>query len=291
MQAIQPNVRSRAYGFARRLLRPIVVGFAWFQLWTNLLGVSLALSPWATVPWVAAVTALFWAWTRVPGPLGRLRQAARFRLRRLRTPGRWMAWTVASTTCFALAVLIAAPVPHPVPGTRSTIIGQLLSRPSAGLQVLLLVVTLGPLLEELFFRGYIQRPLERTVGAPVAIAVSTTLFALAHFLRPLPLPQLALGLLTGYAAYSTRSIWPGFVVHLSYNAVLVLAAEAGRWGGLTLPRLTALGAAGGWAVVALTAAPVLWVLHRTGRAHRGARRGHGRPRLALASSTTGRAAG
>ncbi|MBX6365131.1 MAG: CPBP family intramembrane metalloprotease [Gemmatimonadetes bacterium] len=289
MQAIQSHVRSRAYRFARRVVRPIVVGFAWFQLWANLLGVSLALSPWATVPWVAAVAALFWAWTRVPGPLGRLRQAARFRLRRPRAPGRWMAWTVATTTCYALAVLIAIPVPHPVPSTRSTIIGQLLSRPGAGLQVLLLVVTLGPLLEELFFRGYIQRPLERAVGAPVAIAVSTTLFALAHFLRPLPLPQLALGLLTGYAAYATRSIWPGFVVHLSYNAVTILGAAAGRWGGIPIPRLTSLGAAGGWAVVALTAAPVLWVLHQIGRARRGAKRGH--PRTALAPSTTGRAAG
>lgn len=280
---------QRVYRSTLRLLRGIVVGLAWFQLWLSLLDVSLLLSPWAAVPWAAMVAVMFWVWTLQPGRLGRLRRAARFRLRPLNPAGRWMAWTVAATTGYALAVLIAAPTADSAPTTRSMILDRLFSRPSAGVQLLLLVVTLGPLLEELFFRGYIQRALERAVGAPVAIAVSTMLFALGHFARPLPLAQIALGILTGYAAYATRSVWPGVAVHVTYNATLVVSAELGRWGGVTIPRLTMLGAAGGWAVAVLAAAPLLWVLRRTGQAHRGARQGRATPRLALVSSHTGRA--
>ncbi|HET9983057.1 MAG TPA: type II CAAX endopeptidase family protein [Longimicrobiales bacterium] len=288
--AIRSRRLERVHKSAPRRLRRIVVGLAWSQLWLGLLNVGLFLSPGVSVPWTAVVAGMFWVWTLQPGRLGRLRQAARFRLRPVSSGGRWMTWTVAATIGYALAVLIAAPVVGSATSMRSMIFDRLVRHPSAGIQLLLLVVTLGPLLEEIFFRGYIQRTLERGVGAPVAIAITATIFALAHFARPLPLAQIALGIVTGYAAYATRSIWPGVVVHVSYNATVVVSAELGRWGGITLPHSTMLGAAGGWAVAALAGTPLLWLLRRTGQAQRAARQGRARPRPALVTSSTERAA-
>jgi membrane protease YdiL (CAAX protease family) len=75
-----------------------------------------------------------------------------------------------------------------------------------------------PLSEEAAFRGYFQGPLERQFSAPVAVVMSSILFALAHgihgFFWPKLLVYFLAGLSFGGTAYLTKSILPGIAVHI-----------------------------------------------------------------------------
>ena len=67
---------------------------------------------------------------------------------------------------------------------------------------------------EFFFRGFCLFRLERFAGL-YAIPIMVIPYALIHIYKPLPeaLGSVAGGLILGYLAIKTRSIWPGFIVH------------------------------------------------------------------------------
>lgn len=92
--------------------------------------------------------------------------------------------------------------------------------------LLLQSAMLAPLCEELFFRGYLQGVLSR-FGAGRACAVVALLFALAHGLS-LNLPcHVLMGLLLGVLTLRTGSVLAPLLVHMAYNAALVLLAACG----------------------------------------------------------------
>jgi membrane protease YdiL (CAAX protease family) len=76
--------------------------------------------------------------------------------------------------------------------------------------------------EEISFRGYLQRPIERRHGPVVAIMVAGILFGFAHFTHPevglVLLPYyLAVAAVYGALAYLTDSIFPSMVLHAGGN--------------------------------------------------------------------------
>jgi membrane protease YdiL (CAAX protease family) len=75
-----------------------------------------------------------------------------------------------------------------------------------------------PLTEEPAFRGYCQVILEREFRGPIAVVISSVLFALAHgptqgFLWPKLLFYFLVGVAFGATAYLTNSILPAIPVH------------------------------------------------------------------------------
>ena len=81
--------------------------------------------------------------------------------------------------------------------------------------------------EETLFRGYVQRTLERTLGAKSIIATGV-IFGLYH-LQPLGLLNLSLlGLVFGYFFFTSRSLLPGMASHFTNNAVAVFWLYAGE---------------------------------------------------------------
>jgi membrane protease YdiL (CAAX protease family) len=84
------------------------------------------------------------------------------------------------------------------------------------------VVCVTPALcEEIFFRGFVQRTFERTVGARSVILVGI-LFGLFHF-NPLGLISLSiLGLMFGYFFYRSGSLLPSMAAHFVNNFLAVL---------------------------------------------------------------------
>ena len=112
-----------------------------------------------------------------------------------------------------------------------TRMGEAVARMRAISPVFLVVVlALVPaLVEELFFRGFLLTALDEDGESPArAVVVSAVLFALFHLLvnnyiavERLP-PSLLLGLLLGWLAYRAGSIWPGVLLHLLNNALVVL---------------------------------------------------------------------
>jgi len=96
-----------------------------------------------------------------------------------------------------------------------------------GLVVLALLVCVGsPLVEELFFRGLLQRALigrfatfSAAAAVPVAVVVVGLVFGLAHF-EALEFPALAgFGIVLGALATKTGRLGTGIVAHATFNAV------------------------------------------------------------------------
>lgn len=87
-----------------------------------------------------------------------------------------------------------------------------------------LVVIVGPVAEEIAFRGVLLDGLRRRFDPRLAIAVSALLFAAFHFDLWMLVPTTILGLALGWLAVRRRSLWPAIIVHALYNAVAVIAA-------------------------------------------------------------------
>lgn len=116
---------------------------------------------------------------------------------------------------------------------------QLLKDPISIALVGLFAVTLGPLCEELIFRGFLQPLLQRTVGIPAGIFVASLLFSLMHG------PQYAWSwrhviLLTaasavfGWLRYKSGSTSAAALMHATYNltffTVFLLGKDLpGQW--------------------------------------------------------------
>lgn len=89
--------------------------------------------------------------------------------------------------------------------------------------VLAVMIGVGaPLVEELFFRGLLQRSLARRFGPGLAIALSAVAFGLVHY-QPLQLLGLvAFGVVLGVLAWRTGRLGPGIVTHVCFNLVTVI---------------------------------------------------------------------
>jgi hypothetical protein len=94
---------------------------------------------------------------------------------------------------------------------------------------LAIVVVVGaPVVEELFFRGLVLRSLQRRFGDTWAVVGSAVIFGVAHF-EPLQLPALvALGLILGAMAVSTKRLGPSIFVHAGFNLVTMIALAVQR---------------------------------------------------------------
>jgi membrane protease YdiL (CAAX protease family) len=131
------------------------------------------------------------------------------------------------------------------------------------LTLLGLVLSLLPaVVEEIVFRGYIQRRLIQRWTPATAIAVSTALFAILHAdSLPHILAVIPLGVVTGWLAWRTDSVTPGMVVHAIHNAGAVAFAAVAK---VLVPELGNEGA--GWVmltlivVLGMTSVPALLAL-------------------------------
>jgi len=88
--------------------------------------------------------------------------------------------------------------------------------------VLLLLLAAAPiagLIEESAFRGYMQGPIERRCGLPVAILITGTMFALVHLdFTPILWPYyVAVAALYGVVTSRTNSILPAMLLHTLGN--------------------------------------------------------------------------
>jgi membrane protease YdiL (CAAX protease family) len=92
--------------------------------------------------------------------------------------------------------------------------------------LLVAVVVFGaPIIEELFYRGLLQRSLaDRFSEGPVVVAVAA-IFALVHF-RAVEIPGLfAFGLLLGFAALRSRRLGMPIMIHIGFNATALALVQ------------------------------------------------------------------
>jgi membrane protease YdiL (CAAX protease family) len=85
-------------------------------------------------------------------------------------------------------------------------------------------IVVAPLVEEIFFRGFLYPGLREKYGWIPAALISAALFAAVH-LQPIVMPPIfLLGLLFAYLYERTESIWPGVIMHFATNTLGLLAA-------------------------------------------------------------------
>lgn len=88
----------------------------------------------------------------------------------------------------------------------------------------LVLAILGPLGEEVFFRGFLFGALATRMRVAAAIAVSAAVFALLHMEVGVLIPIFVAGLLLTWLYARTGSLWPAFLAHLGQNLLALLIA-------------------------------------------------------------------
>ena len=86
---------------------------------------------------------------------------------------------------------------------------------------LLMLALVPAVCEEMFFRGFIQKTLEKTVSPLTALFLTAFIFSFMHFQFFGFFSRLFLGCILGYLFYLTKSIFPGILAHFAYNGLMV----------------------------------------------------------------------
>jgi uncharacterized protein len=119
-----------------------------------------------------------------------------------------------------------------LPMPKETPFDQFFARPSDAYLTVAFAVTFGPLMEELFFRGFLYPVVARRLGAVWGILLTALAFALIH------MPQYGyawgavliiflVGVVLTTVRALTKSVASSFLAHVGYNgALMVIAALA-----------------------------------------------------------------
>ena len=214
--------------FATRALSIIGFGVLAFAItilaggiWSALLVTNLQRSP--AVPWSVPVMGLLlwlmWSYLGGKGWPQSTSDARRHYLRANRRSARTYLCSFAAGVLSVVALagywivlfrLVKMP-PNALPDVSSY------PRMTVALMILMGSVV-APFMEEAGFRGYFQVALEREFRGSVAVAVSSLVFALAHFAHGILWPKLLVYFLVGVAfgatAYLTNSTLPAIVPHI-----------------------------------------------------------------------------
>ncbi|MEM8864891.1 MAG: ABC transporter permease subunit/CPBP intramembrane protease [Planctomycetota bacterium] len=167
----------------------------------------------------------------------------------IRRPASW--GVVAASAALALAV-------HPAGLQLAAWIRQLyplsdavmaeLEKVSADIQlaespwmVIALIALLPAICEELTFRGFVLSGLRRSGSNGWAIVISAVAFGAVHAVFQQALAAALVGMLIGYLAVITRSLWPCIAFHATYNALPVLTAFYGEQIGANFEKIGAGG--------------------------------------------------
>jgi membrane protease YdiL (CAAX protease family) len=97
-----------------------------------------------------------------------------------------------------------------------------------GVALLVLIVGIGaPIVEEIFYRGLMQRSLVRRFGRTPGIVLTAVIFGASHF-QPLQFPALvAFGLVVGILAERYERLGPAIAAHMVFNIVAVVSLVNG----------------------------------------------------------------
>ena len=83
---------------------------------------------------------------------------------------------------------------------------------------------LAPLVEEIFFRGFLFQGFRARYGWVRALLLSSAIFGVAHLDPVAIIPTFILGCLLGYLYQRSNSIWPGVIFHAIINSLGLCAA-------------------------------------------------------------------
>lgn len=91
---------------------------------------------------------------------------------------------------------------------------------------ILAIAIIGPILEEMLFRGAVTTELLKKYSPKKAIFFSALIFGIFHINPAQVLNAFLLGLLLAWVFYKTRSLIPGILIHILNNSLSVYFTQA-----------------------------------------------------------------
>jgi membrane protease YdiL (CAAX protease family) len=102
--------------------------------------------------------------------------------------------------------------------TQGEAIMKLFSELDAPVWFLIVGVLFAPLVEEIFFRGFLFQGFRARYGWVPAMLLSGFIFAVAHLDLVVLIPTFVLGCLLAYVYHRSNSLWPGIILHFLVNS-------------------------------------------------------------------------
>ena len=167
-----------------------------------------------------------------------------------RPPNRAILAAILLAACLhPAATALLAVVRHVYPMDTSTLapLESLFAEAPSWWSLFFLLALLPAICEELAFRGFILSGLRQLSSPWQAIGISTALFAIAHGVIQQSLVAGVFGIVLGYLAIQTGSLFPCIAFHATHNAMGLLA---GSW----MPRLSTQASVQGWLIETIPSA-------------------------------------
>ncbi len=141
-----------------------------------------------------------------------------------RSEWKWLWLALGGATLIVLGMLQSL-----LPMPKNTPFENLFDSPRDAYLLMIIAISFAPLLEEVFFRGFLYPVLARRMGAAWGIVLTALPFGLIH------LPQygwawgaaliiVAVGVVCGIVRATTRSVGASFLVHVGYNGTQMIIA-------------------------------------------------------------------
>jgi uncharacterized protein len=142
---------------------------------------------------------------------------------------------------FVLSLALQA-VAHLLPIPKNLPIDSFFRTPAEAWALGILSVTLAPLMEELFFRGFLYPVLARSLGLPVAVFLTALGFALLHgaqlgFAWGPVLVIFLVGFVLTMVRAKKNSVAASLLIHMAYNGTITVAMFAATDGFRHLEKL------------------------------------------------------
>ncbi len=208
------------------IVRAVVIGMVVMLAGTmprNILFVAnlryFARVPWA-VPLVAGYLWLFWRYLDGAGPPEDSAAERRASLRAHAVPIRTWAWALLAGGLGIVTLVFGLQLVNRLVVLPQQTLPDLSHVPRATVLVLLMAgAPVAGIVEEAAFRGYMQGPIEKRYGLPIAILITGTMFAVAHLDFTLVLwpYYVAVAAIYGVITQCTGSVLPAIVLHTAGN--------------------------------------------------------------------------
>jgi len=140
----------------------------------------------------------------------------------------WARWGWAMFGLGVLLLLSIDLLARFLPMPKSTPFDQFFASPRDAYLVSIFAVTLGPFMEELFFRGLLYPVLARRLGVCWGVLLTAAPFAMMHMFQygyawGVVLLIFIMGIVVTIVRAKTGSVAASFLVHVGYNATQMLA--------------------------------------------------------------------
>jgi len=148
---------------------------------------------------------------------------------------RWPGKTALNFLGIGVLMLVLDVLGRLLPMPKSTPFDQFFARPTDAYLTAIFAITLGPLMEELFFRGFLYPVLARRTGVFWAIILTALPFGLIHAVQygyawGAVLVIFLVGIVLTTIRAVTKSTAASFLAHVGYNASLMILAAIATGG-------------------------------------------------------------